>query len=1145
MGAIYEVLAPATERGARVDLGLQRLRGASTVTRAHLTVERGRPGVVREFEAAPSPALDASLAALGASLCAVDDPVFARVQRVARAVDGPTVALVTEYIDGRPGNAPDDPTLRVRAVRNAALSLIDGLARLHEHHGITHGAIRPRALLLHALDAEGTPRSVRAFDLGVGAVAQQLAAERMDGRAAASLEGAFEGAASLGLLPTQMLCTATTWGAPGYTPVGHFAAAVAPTHGTDLYGALVSCWELLSKRALIEVGAIDETLPWARRAMHHALACDAALARWLDAHDRRAQLRAALTEALPGAHAGSLGSWVEFFDASLARGAADPNSLSAPGIRAGLLALPDPYATAATMPVLSMEGEDDVDVALDAGLPSVIALEPGREYRAEVVLDYFSGDEPSGASVRALRFRHVAMLGEGAMGSVHRVDIVRAGEAPLAAALKLALDDSVHNRDALLREAHVLRAQRLDGVAQFLALVELPGRSLALLMSFQPGRPLDRILAERRLTTAEAMALGRRLLGVLVALHADVSPDDAAEVVHGDIKPGNVMVPLDTRDVPDFGAATLIDFGVSRLRLRIATPPATTTARGAAQVLGGTTGYMPIGHLSEGATPASDVFAVAALLYESLTGRMPWTVANADQLSPFGLAFATERAMKSEPPRSLSLRDVPPWRRNLGWNRFFRTALAHGDPTRIPAARDALHALDAIRRDVAFPVAMLALALVAGSLGAWWFRTAYCPQSQQRCDGVCVDLAQNNLHCGACGNPCGAGARCVAGVCSLSCTEGLSLCDSACRDLSTDRANCGACGHGCASGEVCSAGRCAVSCGGGLSICGDACRDLRTDRANCGACRHACASGEVCTAGHCVTSCAGGFTNCGGVCRDLTTDRAHCGGCGRACDAGRVCSNGRCVTSCTEGLTDCAGSCRDTQTDRAHCGACNTACGAGENCVAGRCRQECPPGLALCGGRCRDTSADTANCGACEVRCAGGQRCEGGRCVVTCASGLGACGDVCRDLSSDRAHCGACNNACGAGLVCEGGRCAVVCAGGLSACDGVCRDLARDEDHCGSCEHRCDRGLVCEGGRCALACGAGLSACGGRCRDTSTDEEHCGACNNPCGRGEACVESVCKPLQRAPVFAPQPVVDPSVRGTTVLTPVGTPVGAGP
>jgi serine/threonine protein kinase len=1115
MGAIYEVLAPSTERGTRLDLTLQRMRNPTTVGRVHLSLPSGslsKPGVMREVDVPRDEALDRALGLVGDTFYAYNDPVFVSLLRVVRSVEGSSVGVVCEYTEGTTGRVPGERSARVRAVKTAGLSLIDSLARLSSNPARVHGGIKPSNLLFGARSSDGTGIPVCVFDLGMGAIARTLVERAARDTPGGSLEAAFVPAMGFEQLTGSVLTTATTWGSPGYVPIGHFAEATLPTHATDLFGTLVSLWEMLSGTPLISLPNLDASLPSSTRSARLTLASDAAWSAFVSDTTRRDRLRASLTHALGNVHPGAVGNWVDCFDDWITRGASDPSVLNSSSIRRDLELLPDPNAISSTLQV-SAEDAPDID------FPSVITLSAGKEYRAEVVLDYFSVEEGADVKARTLRFRHISMLGEGAMGSVHRVEVIRTGDTSLPAALKLAVDDSVHNREALLREAHVLRAQRLDGMTQFLALLELPGGSLALLMSYQPGAPLDSIIQQRRITAAEALILGKRLLGTLVALHADATPDDPAEVVHGDIKPGNIIVPIDAHNRPDFAAAVLIDFGVSRLRLRIAVAPSTTTDATTNQVLGGTTGYMPQGHLTRGATPSSDVFAVSVVLYEALTGRMPWRVESAEKFSPFGLAFATEKIMKERDASHVSWREVPPWRRRRGWDTFFQKSLGHGDPDRIPAAREALTLLDGIRRDYSFVLVACAVLAVFGLAGARWFQTSYCPQSQIRCDGVCTDISHSEVHCGACGHSCVSGEVCRNSACITSCSDGLTECDRVCRDLQSDLSNCGACGQHCASGQVCSSGSCAASCSAGLTLCSSTCRDTRTDRAHCGRCDARCSAGQICTGGRCVTSCQTGSTLCGGVCRDIRTDRAHCGGCDRSCDAGRVCEGGRCVTSCTSGFTDCAGSCRDTATDRANCGACSRACGAGENCVRGVCRQECPPNLSLCGGRCRDTAVDSNHCGACGQGCAPGERCSDNRCTLSCPSGTSPCGSSCRDTSTDRAHCGACGNECSTGQICERGHCGLVCPNGQVVCGATCTDPGRDEDHCGSCERRCDRGQICESGRCTSSCGAGLTACGDRCRDIDTDEAACGACGRACGHGEACVNSTCRPLARA-VVAP-------------------------
>jgi hypothetical protein len=93
---------------------------------------------------------------------------------------------------------------------------------------------------------------------------------------------------------------------------------------------------------------------------------------------------------------------------------------------------------------------------------------------------------------------------------------------------------------------------------------------------------------------------------------------------------------------------------------------------------------------------------------------------------------------------------------------------------------------------------------------------------QAACSGACKNLQTDNSHCGACGNPCGAGQTCCSGVC---------------KNLNSDENNCGTCGN---------------SCGAGLTCCSGVCKNLETDPTNCGTCGTICAAPQVlCLAGDC------------------------------------------------------------------------------------------------------------------------------------------------------------------------------------------------------------------------------------------------------------------------------------------------------
>jgi hypothetical protein len=299
-----------------------------------------------------------------------------------------------------------------------------------------------------------------------------------------------------------------------------------------------------------------------------------------------------------------------------------------------------------------------------------------------------------------------------------------------------------------------------------------------------------------------------------------------------------------------------------------------------------------------------------------------------------------------------------------------------------------------------------------------------CDEGLTDCSGVCVDLATDMDHCGACDAVCESGlvvVNCIAGVCSrVSCPAALPMyCGELgendpnyvdnCVDPATDPNNCGACGNVCESGE-CADGACVQDeeCEAGLTDCGGVCVDLATDMDNCGACGEICESslvGVACLAGECVrVSCPAALPlSCGDPirpveehCFDPDTDPNHCGECFNECASG-VCDGGVCVSGgeCDAGETDCDGICVDLSSDLHNCGACGNSCvpaAVGVACIQGECvRTSCPAALpTYCGelgqndpnyvDNCVDLSTDPRHCGACGNDC-GSRGCFGGVCT--------------------------------------------------------------------------------------------------------------------------------------------------------------------
>ncbi|WP_433798587.1 protein kinase domain-containing protein [Actinomycetospora sp. CA-084318] len=133
-----------------------------------------------------------------------------------------------------------------------------------------------------------------------------------------------------------------------------------------------------------------------------------------------------------------------------------------------------------------------------------------------------------------------------------------------------------------------------------------------IVMEYLPSRSLAAVLAERGpLPPTEVARIGAQIADALSAVHE-------AGIVHGDVKPGNVLI-------TDDGVAKLTDFGVSRASWD-------TTATGGGLVAG-TPGYFAP-EVARGGDPtsASDVFSLGATLYaavenELVCGRLDNTLA--------------------------------------------------------------------------------------------------------------------------------------------------------------------------------------------------------------------------------------------------------------------------------------------------------------------------------------------------------------------------------------------------------------------------------------------------------------------------------------------------------------------------------------
>ena len=213
-------------------------------------------------------------------------------------------------------------------------------------------------------------------------------------------------------------------------------------------------------------------------------------------------------------------------------------------------------------------------------------------------------------------YRVLSQLGAGGMGEVYRAHDPRLGrDIALKVIRRALLGDSGSEDDALerlLREATLASALNHPNIVTIHETGTVDNdRYIA--MEFVDGRTL-RALATAGLPLERSVAIARQIAEALAVAHA-------ANIVHRDIKPDNVMVRPD-------GYIKLLDFGLARLHQTTVTAGPTGIATEPGLIIG-TVGYMsPEQARGEAVAPEADIFAFGAMLYELVTGRHPFIAAS-------------------------------------------------------------------------------------------------------------------------------------------------------------------------------------------------------------------------------------------------------------------------------------------------------------------------------------------------------------------------------------------------------------------------------------------------------------------------------------------------------------------------------------
>lgn len=208
----------------------------------------------------------------------------------------------------------------------------------------------------------------------------------------------------------------------------------------------------------------------------------------------------------------------------------------------------------------------------------------------------------------ANRYTLSSLIAVGGMGEVWKAED---SDLHRTVAVKV-LKDTAHGNETFLRrfrnEAKNAAGLTHPNIAQIFDYGDHDGIAF-LVMELVDGEPLSSIL-ERERTISEA-----RVVRILSQTSSGLAAAHAAGVMHRDIKPGNLLIHGDSQ-------VKITDFGVSR-GMDQTTLTATGMVMGTAQYLA------PELALGKPATPASDIYALGIIAFESVVGRRPFTAASA------------------------------------------------------------------------------------------------------------------------------------------------------------------------------------------------------------------------------------------------------------------------------------------------------------------------------------------------------------------------------------------------------------------------------------------------------------------------------------------------------------------------------------
>ncbi|HEX6716052.1 MAG TPA: serine/threonine-protein kinase [Pyrinomonadaceae bacterium] len=220
------------------------------------------------------------------------------------------------------------------------------------------------------------------------------------------------------------------------------------------------------------------------------------------------------------------------------------------------------------------------------------------------------------------KYRVEERLGAGGMGTVYRARHLLM-DRPVAIKFlhqRLVKDEAAQVR--FLTEARAAVKLRHPNAVSVTDFGQTSEGCVYIVMELLEGRTLREILSrEAPLETARAVSITLQASDAVAAAHD-------AGIIHRDLKPSNILV---TQSADQPAVVKVFDFGIATFS---ADDDEDTTTLAQSNSVVGTPRYMsPEQHNGNELTPATDVYSLGVILYEMLTGTVPFSGATREEIA--------------------------------------------------------------------------------------------------------------------------------------------------------------------------------------------------------------------------------------------------------------------------------------------------------------------------------------------------------------------------------------------------------------------------------------------------------------------------------------------------------------------------------